>query len=286
MIKTYFQVAISILILAMLTACSQLQEQVEAIKPTAKLVDVKLTNMNFDQAELVFKIDVKNYNPFSINLDSLDYDFKIADNSLVSGIINQEIKLEKASTSPVSLPVTLKFDDLKRIPGELWNADQLPYSFRGNLNIILPIIGYFALPIEQKGELPVPKRPSLKFQGMKVNNITMTTADLLVTIEVDNPNAFHLGLSKLNYQLNIDNQTWAKGVSTEAAAIPQKGKGIINIPVKLDLRKVGRAVYSALANQNRLSYQLVGNITVDTGLKFLRDYEMPLNIAGTTRLSD
>ncbi len=286
MIKTYFQVGMSILLLAMLAACSQVQKQVEAIKPTASLVGVKLTNLNFDQAELVFNIEVKNDNPFSINLDSLDYDFKIADNSLVSGISNQEIKLKKSSISSISLPVTLKFDDLKKIPGGLRNADQLPYLFKSNLNVILPIIGYFTIPVEQQGELPVPKRPTIKFKRMKVENLTLSDADFIFTLEVYNPNAFHLGLSNFNYQLNINNQTWVKGINIEAAAIPQKGKGIINVPTKIDLRKVGSAVYSALANKDRLSYQLVGNITVDTGLEFLKDYEMLLNFAGTTKLSE
>ena len=121
---------------------------------------------------------------------------------------------------------------------------------------------------------------------MKVNNLTLTAADLIFTIEVNNPNAFELGISNFNYQLKINNQTWAKGISTETPTIPLKGKGVISVPVKLDLHKVGRSVYSALANKDRLGYQLMGNISLDTGLNFLQDYKMPLNIAGTTELFD
>ena len=135
----------------LLSACASLDKQLETIKPTASLVGARLADINFDQVDLIFDVAVKNKNPFSFKLAGLDYDLMVAGQSLVSGITGQGIKIKKSSTSNIALPVTLKFDDLKKLPGKLWESDNFIYQLDSSINVNLPVIGNYSFPFTKRG---------------------------------------------------------------------------------------------------------------------------------------
>ena len=267
-----------------LIGCAELAKYSETIKPTAKLTGTRLANINFEQVDLIFDLAVENKNPISLNLAGLEYDLKIENQSLVSGTTAQAIELKANSTSPVQLPITLKFDDLRKLPGELWNKDKIAYQLISQFNVDLPVIGNYAIPVTKKGELPVPKIPDIKIKDVKVKNLSFTSADLVALIEVNNPNNFDIAVRNFNYQLKINQQHWGQGKINKSSNIPKKGKGIIEVPVKLNLLSAGKSAYNALINKTPVEYQLTGNATLDTGLELLKGYNLPLDIKGTTSL--
>ena len=267
-----------------LISCAELAKHADTIKPTAKLTGTRLANINFEQVDLVFDLAVENKNPVSLNLAGLDYELKIENQSLVSGTTAQAIKLKASSTSPVQLPITLKFNDLKNLPGELWNKDKIAYQLISQFNVDLPVIGNYAIPVTNKGELPVPKIPDIKIKDVKVKNLSFTSADLIAQVEVSNPNDFDLGLSNLNYQLTVNQQNWGQGKINQNSSIPKKGKGLVEIPVKLNMLSAGKSAYNALINKAPMEYQLTGNVTLDTGLELLQKQNIPLDIKGITSI--
>ncbi len=267
-----------------LIGCAELAKHADTIKPTAKVTGTRLANISFEQVDLVFDLAVENKNPITLDLAGLDYDLKIENQSLVSGVTAKAVKLKANATSPVQLPVTLKFDDLKKLPGELWNKDKLAYDLQTTFNINLPAIGNYAIPVSKQGELPVPKTPDIKIKDVKVKNLSFTNAELVAQVEVSNPNDFDLGVSNLNYQLNVNQQNWGQGKINKSSNIPKRGKGIVEIPVKLDLLNAGKSAYNALVNKAPVKYQFTGNAELDTGIELLRDYNMPFDIKGTTSI--
>jgi LEA14-like dessication related protein len=278
------QRSLLLLLAIFLSGCAEMTKYSETIKPTASLTGMRLANINFEQADLVFDLAVENKNPVPLDLAGLDYDLKIADQSLVSGVTAQAIKIKANGTSPVQLPITLKFADLKKLPGELWNKDTFSYQLDTKFNLDLPVIGSYAIPVSKQGELPVPKIPEIKVKDVKVKNLSFTAADLVAQVEISNPNAFDLAMSDFDYQLNINQQTWGKGSLSEKNHVPQKGKTVIDIPIKLDILSAGQSAYKMLLNKSPMEYQLTGNVTLDTGIELLRNYKMPLDVKGTAAL--
>jgi len=268
-----------------LASCAELAKHAETIKPTARLTGTHLANINFEQADLVFDLAVDNRNPVAINLAGLDYDLKIENHSLISGVAAKGLEIKPASTSTVQLPVTLKFDDLRKLPGDLWQKDRFAYQLDTKVVLDLPIIGNYAIPLSRTGELPVPKLPDIKVKDVKINKLSFMAAELVAQVEIDNPNAFNLGFSDFNYQLNVNQQKWGQGSINKGNTIPQKGKGTIDIPVKLDITSMGKTVYQLLSNRQPLEYQLKGAVTLDTGIELLQNYKMPLDIKGRASLN-
>ncbi len=267
-----------------LFSCAELTKHADTIKPTAKVTGMQFANINFEQVDLIFDLAVENKNPIPLKLAGLDYDLKIENQSLVSGSSNKAIKIKANSTSPVQLPITLKFDDLKKLPGELWSKDKITYQLLSSFNVNLPVIGNYAIPVSKTGELPVPKLPDVKIKDVNVKSISFTTAELVARIEVDNPNDFALGLNNINYQLIINQKNWGQGKISDTVNIPKKGKAVIEIPLKLNLLSAGESVYDVVVNKKSFDYQLKGNATINTELELLKNINMPLDISGTTSL--
>jgi len=268
-----------------LSGCAELTKHAETIKPTARLTGTHLANINFEQADLVFDLAVVNQNPIAINLAGLNYDLKIENQSLISGVTAQGLEIKPASTSTVQLPVTLKFDDLRKLPGELWQQDRFAYQLDTTIVVDLPIIGNYAIPLSKSGELPVPKMPVIKIKGLKIKNLSLAAAEVVAQVEIDNPNAFDLAFSDFDYQLDINQQNWGQGSISQRSSIPQKAKGMIEIPVKLNIMSMGKSAYQLLSSKQPLEYQLKGAMTLDTGIELLQNYRMPLDIKGTASLN-
>ena len=282
--KNPLQTTLLLLLILALAGCAQLSKKAESIKPTANLTNVRLANINFEQADLVFNFEIDNKNPIPLKLSRLNYELKVENQSLVSGAADKNLQIKANSTSDVGLPVSLKFDDLKKLPGELKNKDQVAYNLDTQLVVDIPLIGEYPIPLSKQGELPVPRLPGIKLKDVKLKKLGFTEADVVAEVEIENPNAFDLGLSNFNYQLNINQQTWGQGKISQSSSIPKKGKGTIEIPAKLNLLSMGQTAYALLSKKQAFEYQLKGSITLDTGLELLRSFDMPLDIKGNSAL--
>ena len=283
--KHPIQQSLILFFILFLTGCAELAKHAETIKPTAKLTDTRLANINFEQAELVFDLAVENQNPVAINLAGLNYDFKIENQSLMSGVTAQGLEIKPASTSAVQLPVTLKFDDLRKLPDELRQQDSFSYQLDTRIIVDLPLVGHYAIPVTKHGELPVPKLPDIRLKDVQIKNLSLMAAELVALVEIVNPNAFELGFSDFNYQLNVNQQSWGQGSINKSKSIAENGKATIEIPLKLNMVNMGQAAYKMLANKQPLEYQLKGGINLDTGIELLRNYNMPIDIKGKAPLN-
>jgi LEA14-like dessication related protein len=263
-----------------LYGCAELAKHTETLRPTAQITGARLANINFDQADIIFDLAIENQNPIAIDLAGLDYDFKIENQSLISGVSSQAVELKANATTPVQLPVTLKFDDLNKLSGDVWKKDNVTYDLNTTVNVLLPVIGKYAVPLRKTGKLPVPRVPDVKIKSINLKNLSFSSAEIVAQLEINNPNNFNLGLKNFNYQLNVNHKKWGQGNISQASTIPKKGKGFIEIPVTLDLMSTGTAMFSMLQSKTPLEYQLTGDATIDTGIELLRNYRLPLDISG------
>lgn len=280
--KKHSRVILTLFILYSIIGCAQLAKHSDTIKPTAKLTGTSIANIGFDKVNLVFDLAVTNNNPVALKLTGLDYELKIDNQSLLSGVTAQAISLKANSTSSVQLPITLKFADLKKLSSEVWSKDTINYHLKTNFNIKLPVIGNYAIPVEKQGELPVPKIPQIKVKDVKIKQLGFTSAELVAQIEVSNPNDFKLQFGNIDYQLTINQQDWGQGKINKDYSIPKKGKAIIEIPLKLDLLSIGSAAYKILLNKSAIEYHLTGSATLDTGLELFNKQKLPFDIQGST----
>lgn len=279
--RIYYLLAFgSLTIFLILLSCAALQEFANIQTPKVNVDNVRLTGLNLEQVNLAFDISIDNPNALAATLAGLDYNFLLNDNSFITGQQAKQLTIAANGKSQLEIPVSLAFKKIYDTYQSLKSQDSTTYRLACGLSFDLPVLGRTRIPVSKTGHVPLIKIPDIKISSLKLNNLSFTSADLTLNLELDNPNAFSLGLEKLDYHFKINDQTWAQGLSQAKMQINQKGKSTISIPVSLNLFEMGRTVYSMITGNSELNYDFNGNVDLNTSVQMLKNFSLPVDKSG------
>ncbi|MCG8083504.1 MAG: LEA type 2 family protein, partial [Candidatus Thiodiazotropha taylori] len=257
------QTILLLFMILLFQGCSSLQQAeqlMNGIQPTGEVKGVKLSGLDLRGIDLMFDVEVDNPNPVAISLDGLDYDLKLLNRSFLKGQQSMGMSLAADGKSQVKLPVRMEFERLLQHYSELSNRDDVPYQLDLGLGIDVPLLGRVRLPMSYQGRLPVPKLPDVRVSRIDVQRLSLQAIDLMLELEVENPNRFALMLQRLDYQFKLNGIDVGQGAAAQSLNIDKQGKGRVRLPLSLDLQKAGGGLYSALMGGRGLSYELSGRL--------------------------
>lgn len=277
--------AILLAALLLVLGCAALKEIVNIQQPTLDVKQVRFTDLSFEALDLAFDINIQNPNPLGISLAGFDYDFLLNDASFLKGKQDSQMTIASMGASMVTIPLSLKFNDLYNTYKALQNQDSTAYKIGCGLTFDLPVLGIMRLPVSKTGHLPLLKLPKIADISLKLSKLSLTTADLELKLLVDNPNSFAMALNKLNYNFVINGQSWAKGVSGDRIQVNKKDKSSVSIPVSLNFLQVGKTLYQALANKDQtFNYNLTGDLDFNTSVPLLGQVNLPIDRTGQLKI--
>jgi len=273
------------LILLLFLGCAALQQIANIQEPKLDVQNVRFTGMSFEDIDLAFDIKIKNPNPLSATLAALDYDFQINDASFLKGQQEKQISILANGESTVEIPLTLNFKDLYNTFQALKNQDSSAYKLMCGLSFNLPVLGPTRIPVSKSGNLPNLKLPDVSIGSLKLNKISLTGADLDLKLNVKNANTFSFLLNKLNYDFVVNGKTWVKGLSQKQMQVKEKGESTISIPISLNFLEMGTVIYQMINGNQKLNYQLKGNVDLNSSLPLLGQVSLPLDRVGEINIS-
>lgn len=282
------QTILLLFMILLFQGCSSLQQAeqlMNGIQPTGEVKGVKLSGLDLRGIDLLFDVEVDNPNPVAISLDGLDYDLKLLNRSFLKGQQSMGMSLAADGKSQVKLPVRMEFERLLQHYSELSKRDDLPYQLDLGLGIDVPLLGRVRLPISYQGRLPVPKLPDVRVNRIDVQRMSLQAIDLMLELEVENPNRFALMLQRLDYQFKLNGIDVGQGAAAQSLNIDKQGKGRVRLPLSLDLQKAGGGLYSALMGGRGLSYELSGMLDATGDTPLIGDIKIPLDKQGNFNLS-
>ncbi|MCG8067373.1 MAG: LEA type 2 family protein, partial [Candidatus Thiodiazotropha taylori] len=263
----------------------QAEQLMNGIQPTGEVKGVKLSGLDLRGIDLLFDVEVDNPNPVAISLDGLDYDLKLLNRSFLKGQQSMGMSLAADGKSQVKLPVRMEFERLLEHYSELSNRDDVPYQLDLGLGIDVPLLGRVRLPMSYQGRLPVPKLPDVRVNRIDVQRMSLQAIDLMLELEVENPNRFALMLQRLDYQFKLNGIDVGQGAAAQSLNIDKQGKGRVRLPLSLDLQKAGGGLYSALMGGRGLSYELSGMLDATGDTPLIGDIKIPLDRQGSFNLN-
>ena len=198
----------------------------------------------------------------------------------MQGRRDQPLRVEANSHSIVHLPLTVKYADLFAAVKSLADNDSTAYQLQCGLTFDLPVLGPTRIPFKHAGRLPTLHKPRIGLGGLQVDGLSLTGAKLGLDITVVNPNPFDLILQALDYDLDIDGHSWARGTTQEAITLPARGKGVIRLPIQLNLLQLGKGGRHLLKNRRPLDYHLTGRLELGSSLPLLPRAALPLDRSG------
>ncbi|MDZ7659299.1 LEA type 2 family protein [Fodinibius sp.] len=250
--------------LLLLDGCAALEDLSNSIqKPQLSVENVRVSDFNFEEIELTYDIKVNNPNALSVQMLAYDYNLDINENTLVSGDQKKQLAIEASGESTFQVPMRLNFADIYRSVQSLRNSEEASYNFLSNLTFDLPVLGQTKVPVSKEGRIPLLKTPRISLEDFNVTGISLSSADINLQLRFDNPNSFVIDVHSLNYDLMINGDQWANGTALEGATIKQKGVTTLNIPISLNISKIGMSAYRLLTGDEAFKYQIKGDFDLN-----------------------
>tara|TARA_R100001143_G_C3361193_1_gene136099 strand:+ start:14003 stop:14854 length:852 start_codon:yes stop_codon:yes gene_type:complete len=275
-------IAFLIITILIITGCSTLRDIANIQQPTVDFNRVSVQSFTFNGVNLLFDFEVNNPNQVGVDAEEYNYEFFINDNSFVSGRQEENLRIDRRSSSFVQIPVSLNFSEIYNTFGSLAGRDSLSYRIASEIQFDIPGLGTRMVPFSAAGGLPIPKVPNIEFGGIEVKNLSFSGADLELGIRIFNPNSFGLNLSKLDYLLNVNGRQWLNASMLESFRIGAKEENILRIPIRLNAAEMGSVLREMMGGSSELQYDLSGAADITAEIdEFDVSGTLPFELSGT-----
>ncbi|MFQ5651950.1 MAG: LEA type 2 family protein [bacterium] len=264
------------------SGCAIINDIVESSfeKPKISFVAVKIESLSFEAIGLAFDLKIENPNPVSVSLAGYDYNLLLNDHSFVSGSQNEHLTIKADDESIVRVPVTLKYKDIYETLTDLAGADEADYQFSLGLSFELPVLGKQRLPVSKTGTFPLLKVPTLNMQSMRLSRLSVTSADLILTVEFGNPNLSAFVLKNIDYTLEVAGKQWLTGCRRQSIHLAPNHKTAVQFPFSLNFFEIGKSVFGLLTAGAPLHYRFKGQVDIGSMLPLMGDVRMPFDQSG------
>lgn len=269
----------------LLSGCETLRDVADGMrKPQLRIASTELEALSFSGLTLVFNVEIRNPNPIGISLAGFDYELQIEDNPFVSGEVEETIAIAARGSSTVPLPVELSFEEVVESIGDLKGKEEAAYQLASGFTFDLPVLGKLRVPLETSGSLPILRIPELQVVSLRLNEISLSGANLDLELELSNPNSFKVFVQSLEYHFQVEGQDWVSGMRQERVRLAEKERALLTIPIELDFAALGRGVQQLILGRQRLQYILAMNVEVGTSLRALQKTTLPFELTGELRV--
>jgi len=272
-------------VVALATGCAGLQQAMDAQKPTVSLESMRVEAIDFDRADVVFELRVDNPNAFDIDLAGFDYAIALEGKDFLSGRRDRKISLPANGSDTLAVPLTIPFARVQEIVGDLRERDEIAYAIEVASDVELGVLGARRVEATERGTLPVPRRPSISLQGVGIDRMSLSGAELVLRLAVDNPNTFGVTLERLDYSFAINGQRWAAGDYAESVRIGAEAQTVLALPVSVRFANMGASAYELLQGNARVDYRFEANLAGKAGLQGFGAFELPLEQSGRVELA-
>ncbi|XP_060211346.1 uncharacterized protein LOC132638512 [Lycium barbarum] len=259
----------------------KIEEKVGFGKPTADVTAVHFPHINLKKAEIVADVLLKNPNSIPIPLIDINYLIESDGRKLVSGMIPDAGTIHALGSETVKIPVNLVYDDIKSTYRDIKPGSIIPYRIKVDLIVDVPVFGRLTLPLEKKGEIPVPHKPDIDLEKIHFKKFSSEETVAVLKLKLENKNDFDLALNGLDYDVWLSDVNIGGAELEKSAKIGKNGISYMDLPIMFRPKDFGSALWDMLRGRGT-GYTMKGHINVDTPFGAMK---LPINKEdGTTCL--
>ncbi|ABM04463.1 Water Stress and Hypersensitive response [Psychromonas ingrahamii 37] len=231
---------IAVLIVVMVSGCTTLQKELKNYvkQPEVSYKSISIGKVSTSVIELNPTFNIANNNNFSIPIDAVTYDLSFNNKKMLSGEKKSIGLLPANNGKDITLSLDLTEQTLTSLQQLLFKDKKLDYQVKGGVKTM-----GLTIPFEKSATLYVPE---ISIKEVKMVKGSFTQLDILLSVDLNNPNEFVLPLGLLNYTVSSSGKTLFKGdlknnkIST--------GKNNIQLPLTIKPGDLFSTVFGLLSN--------------------------------------
>jgi LEA14-like dessication related protein len=261
--------------------CESIQQVLESgPRPDARITKASLRDLSLDEATLLFDVELTNPYSAPLPLSNVEYSLATGGKRFLSGESPMQGTIPANGARTVQLPARIPFRELLNVAKNIRPGEVIDYDADLRLSVDAPQVGMLSLPLEKKGELPVPAVPRVELRSVEWENLSAQNAQAVLKLRVENTNRFPLDLSRLAYRLNLAGKHVAESSLGQSASFKAGETRTLEIPVSISPAQLGLAGLNVLRGGSA-DYTLGGEMNVGTPFGPLT---LPFERSGKTSL--
>jgi LEA14-like dessication related protein len=259
------------------SGCQHLKQLLDSTvkKPELQYKRLRLQNVSFTGMTMEFEFEMRNPNPVGVKFATLDYQLDFDGHQLFQGKQPKGIELAANGTSPLRVPFTIEYMKfIKSLLSFFQQKNNVPYRLQIGFGFDTSI-GIINIPLDLKGEVPLPKLPKIRIAGAKMGQISFSGASFSFSVALKNEGSFPIKMQGLEYGFKIGDISVATGQS-KIVDLDASKEQILEIPVQVQFLKVGMAI-AQIIQSRQVPYNFDGRINL--GL-----FQLPFSLQGKLQL--
>jgi len=234
----------------LLTTCQHLSSVVQ--EPKVTFLSMVPTGININGIQMLCKVQVDNPNSFKIPFPETDWTMFINANQFVKGTVKNNQEIKARGSAIIDIPVSLDYVGIFNSFRSLLGTRQFGYKIGMGIKIPTPLFGEKIWNIEHEGELPLPQAPRLSNPTIRLGDRNLTRAELIISMNFENPNAFPVPAPKINYDYRINNNSFIRGIVENEAPLAANSTSTISTRLQVTYVDLIRS-FAALATASQVS---------------------------------
>ena len=244
----------------------------------------KTGKINLTGIEQDWTVMIDNPNIFPIPFPQFNWDYGVNNVPVLKGSLDAKGEIAALSKSPVTLKAAIQYVDLIRALGTLGNASELKSLMKMDSRLPIPALEKITQNFEIPAVIPVFHKPELSFRGINIKNMGLQKLDFIVTWEIENRNSFPLNIGTFNYDLAVNNSTWAKGVVNTPPRINPNSITIIPLDISINSLNLITQIIDIINRGASVNFKSTGNFDFIGDMPGLEKMDMPFDLSGVTKL--
>ena len=273
-----------IFLAALAGGCKSLDDALKVLpQPAARVIGADVRNLNLNGLDLVFDIEITN--PYGVKLPIVDLKYAVGSGELqlLHGGIETLEDVPANGSTVIQVPASLDFAAAIQTLSNVRPGSILPYHAEINIAVEAPFIGAINLPLKHEGEIPVPAVPDISLDSFDVGVMTWEEVSATANLRVTNTNQFKIELAKLQFDLELGNETVANAGTRRAYSLASGQSAIVEIPISFSPRAFGVGITGIfdMLGGSEADYGIAG--ILDMGTQF-GPLSIPFSFGGDTEI--
>lgn len=143
-----------------LSGCSSALGLAGLEEPEVRLMGVEVGDLGLDSAELLFDFEIDNPNSRGMVLDAVAYRLNLEGEKLLDGRRGERTEIAARAENRVTLPMTVRYDDLFRALRTLGRENRPAYELQADFEFNAPLVGTMIVPVNRKGRVSIDRLAS------------------------------------------------------------------------------------------------------------------------------
>lgn len=254
-------------LLLALPGCAALEDVARALAPSERpgvqVADVRLSGLTLQAVTLQLELQVDNPYAVPLPLGALDWALSSGGTPLLSGAVQPGTSVPAQGSVRVPLAVSVPFEGLLAVLPGVRPGAVVPWEAQLGLSADLPAAGRVRLPLEARGELPIPAVPEVRVEGLRLDELSLTRAAGTLSLGVKNTNGFACTPQAPALRLSLGGHRVADASLALAGPLQPGTAATVALPLSFSPLSAGSALLDLLRGSSA-AWRLEGELAVDT----------------------